>query len=596
MSPKRILPSGGSCTSETGVCSWKAIPYAEPMNKRFAPSRPLNSFEESLESPRYTSHRLLNGGYGPMCFQWFPGLSKRYDVSEDCLTLNIWAPFSESTTENEHLKPVILWIHGGSFLEGGGATHWSAYGLPGNDTIKLYDGANLVRAASEDASMEEILVVSAQYRLGPFGFLAQPTEDTTETTGGANGLGDIITTLQWINNHISKFGGDPNQITLMGEGSGSVTACALLHSPIAEGLFHRAILQSGNCYPSIDYLLPEQDAWYVRERFLENIYPADSNISKDDGSNYTDAQDFLLNAPAEELLNRTLNAYEGGSAATSWIPMYMDGLGSPSVDGKILPDLPVHLTPHRNMQVLVGVTSNDKVPAGLKRPSRSTKQFYAMLEIENLRKTYNDFGDEDDADLFLDACMRCESQEVLKRVADAGGSAFWYNYDCPKDAAPHGSTSLAVLGNIDQVAFESDIVKYLVGPPPCAELIRRMQKAWISFATTGNPGWVEASEEGKGALIFCQETLVEPLIDKFGRCDDWVEWASARGPQSIGNICMRESSSATSPPTKSTGSTTGLEMISGNSSSIIPTSIILILLLSSRYIIIRRWLGYSRVQ
>ncbi|KAL3931807.1 MAG: hypothetical protein SGBAC_011137 [Bacillariaceae sp.] len=576
-SPKRSLPKGASCSSSdtAGVCSWKAIPYAEPLNQRFAPSTPM---EDLLLGS--SSNQELNGGYGPMCFQWFPGLNhgNKYDVSEDCLTLNIWAPYSsneESTTnqdEEEVLKPVIVWIHGGSFLEGGHATHWSAYGLPGNDTIKLYDGTNLVRASMDDAS--EILVVSVQYRLGPFGFLVQPppppplenNNDRTSTTGGggggANGFGDIITALQWMKKHISDFGGDPNQITLMGEGSGAVTACALLHSPITQGLFHRVILQSGNCYPSIDYLLPPQEAWNVRERFLEKIYP--------ETGNYNNAQEFLLDAPAEEIFNRTLAAYSsaggGAAAATGWIPMYMDGLGSPSVDGRILPKLPIHLTPHPDVDVLAGVTSNDKVPAGLKRPTLSSRSsssssssssgskknteqsVYAMmmmLEIENLRKAYEDFGDEDDADLFLDACIRCQSQQVVKRVAaETTGNAFWYNYDCPKDAAPHGSTSMAVLGNIDPVAFESDVVKFLVGPPPSKELIHRMQKAWISFATTGNPGWEEASKDDMGARIGCQETKVEPLIDVFGRCDNWTEWANAHGPQSIGSICMRESSSS----------------------------------------------------
>ncbi|CAJ1965403.1 unnamed protein product [Cylindrotheca closterium] len=590
--PKRTLPKGASCSSDAGVCSWKAVPYAEPMNKRFAPSKPLKSLDV-LESPRYASQQRLNDGYGPMCFQWFPGLSEKYDVSEDCLTLNIWTPYCEATPENEDLKPVILWIHGGSFLEGGGATHWSAYGLPGSDTIKLYDGTNLVRAASNMTSMKEILVVSAQYRLGPFGFLAQPPGGNT-TTGGANGFGDIVTALQWMKKHISDFGGNPNKITLMGEGSGSVTACALLHSPVTKGLFHRVILQSGNCYPSIDYLLPPQDAWNVRERFLEMICPADPDIAKDhDCEKYADAQDFLLHAPADEILNRTLNGYHQGSVATGWIPMYMDGLGSPSVDGYILPKLPIHLTPHPGVEVMVGVTSNDKVPAGLKRPSRLAEHAYATLQIENLRKAYHDFEDEDDADLFLDACIRCQSQQVLKRVAETGSSAFWYKFDCPKDAAPHGSTSMAVLGNIDPVAFESDVVKYLVGPPPSEELIHRMQKAWISFATTGNPGWEEASNKGMGALIFCQETTIEPLIDKFGRCDNWTEWADTHGPQSTGSICMRESSMLSSQQTEASKSTTGLRVLSRQTMPILPTSIVLILFLVCRYIVIRRRLGYA---
>ena len=145
--------------------------------------------------------------------------------SEDCLFLNVWTPFLPSPTkkaQKKKLKAVMVWIFGGGFVTG------SAYDPAGGS-----DGTNL-------ASRGDVVVVSLNYRLGNLGFLA--LDDGI--TNGNYGLQDIITALEWIQEYIVNFGGDPSRVTIFGQSAGAAAVRALLASPKAEGLFHGAIMQS----------------------------------------------------------------------------------------------------------------------------------------------------------------------------------------------------------------------------------------------------------------------------------------------------------------------------------------------------------------
>jgi len=145
--------------------------------------------------------------------------------SEDCLNLNLWVPESPPP---EGGFPVMVYLHGGSFTGGSGAS-------------PIYDGAALARRG--------VIVVTLNYRLGALGFLALPglaKEDPDGSTGNY-GLLDQIAALRWVRRHIRAFGGNPERVTLFGESAGAMSACALLTSPLAKGLFSRVILQSGGC-------------------------------------------------------------------------------------------------------------------------------------------------------------------------------------------------------------------------------------------------------------------------------------------------------------------------------------------------------------
>ena len=157
--------------------------------------------------------------FSPACAQTVEWVT--IPKSEDCLYLNIWAP------EKARKLPVIVWIHGGGFF-GGTAGH------PG------FTGNNLAKRGA--------IVVSANYRLGIFGFFAHPelTAESPERASGNQGIQDQIAALRWVKNNIAAFGGDPDRVTIVGESAGSVSVAILVASPLAKGLFQRAIAESGN--------------------------------------------------------------------------------------------------------------------------------------------------------------------------------------------------------------------------------------------------------------------------------------------------------------------------------------------------------------
>ena len=146
-------------------------------------------------------------------------------LSEDCLYLNIWTP---AKTSEEHL-PVMVWIHGGAFTRGSGSTN-------------AYDG--------EILALKGAVVVTINYRLGMFGFFAHPdlTAESEHHASGNYAFLDQIAALEWVKKNIAAFGGDPKRVTIFGESAGSWAVNVLMASPLAKGLFQRAIGQSGGSF------------------------------------------------------------------------------------------------------------------------------------------------------------------------------------------------------------------------------------------------------------------------------------------------------------------------------------------------------------
>ena len=208
-------------TVDAGVARFLGIPYAAPPvgDRRWAPPEP---------PPAWVGRRGAKV-YGPGCMQaitpdGFGPWTREYvappPVSEDCLTLNIWAPAKRAGGP----RPVMVWIHGGAFMSGSNA-------------VPIYDGTELAK--------QGIVVVSINYRLGVFGFAAF-RDLAGDPGGGANfGLQDMLAALRWTQRNIAAFGGDPAQVTVAGQSAGAMAVHMLLVSPQADGLFARAIAQSG---------------------------------------------------------------------------------------------------------------------------------------------------------------------------------------------------------------------------------------------------------------------------------------------------------------------------------------------------------------
>ncbi len=212
---------------DNDLAIFKGIPYAAPPvnSYRWLPPQPVQPWEGIKKTIEY----------GPSCNQSLNRWDKKEDfpkLSEDCLYLNIWMPASsyfQSATKEKY--PVMVWIHGGGFVSGGSSQ-------------KIYDGSALAK--------QGIIVVTINYRLGRFGFYAHPAlqKENEENKWANYGIMDQIAALQWVQKNITEFGGDIHNITLFGESAGGASIITLMTIKDAQGLFNKAIIQSGTGHSS----------------------------------------------------------------------------------------------------------------------------------------------------------------------------------------------------------------------------------------------------------------------------------------------------------------------------------------------------------
>lgn len=216
-SPVVTAPAGAvRGLAEGEIASFKGIPYAAPPvgQMRWRPPAPAPVWSGVRDAAQF----------GPACIQPTPLVQSIYSAdlgrtSEDCLTLNVWTP------DLAGKAPVMVWIHGGALVTG-------------SSKETLYDGARLAR--------EGVVVVSINYRLGVLGWLSHPdlSAESPANVSGNYGLLDQVAALEWIKRNIASFGGDPDEVTIAGESAGGLSVLYLMSSPLARGLFDRAIAQS----------------------------------------------------------------------------------------------------------------------------------------------------------------------------------------------------------------------------------------------------------------------------------------------------------------------------------------------------------------
>ena len=205
---------------DAGIAVYRGVPFAEPPvgDLRWRPPMSVAAWDGTR----------MADTFGAACWQAGSAEDSVYsrgelDRSEDCLTLNVWSPASPGQS-----LPVMVWFHGGGHT--GGVS-----------SAKVFDGTAMARKG--------VLMVTANYRLGPLGFLAHPalSAESEHGVSGNYGLLDHVATLQWVHDNIAVFGGDPNNVTIFGQSAGSWSVCAMHASPLANGLFQKAIGHSGGC-------------------------------------------------------------------------------------------------------------------------------------------------------------------------------------------------------------------------------------------------------------------------------------------------------------------------------------------------------------
>ncbi len=272
----------GTINKDGNIHIFKGIPFAAPPvgELRWKAPQPVKPWTDIKVCDAFSASPMQPS---PAPFSMWSAefLIPKEPISEDCLYLNIWTGASSSTEK----KPVLVWIYGGGFSSGGSA-------------VPIYDG--------EAMAKKGIVFVSINYRVGVFGFLAHPdlTEESPHHSSGNYGLMDQIAALQWIQKNIAAFGGDPLNVTIAGQSAGSMSVNCLVASPLAKGLFNKAIAESGANFTNNNASL--QQAEEAGEKFTKSI-------------NVTSIEE-LRKLPAEELLKKS------------------QGMRGPIIDGYVLPE------------------------------------------------------------------------------------------------------------------------------------------------------------------------------------------------------------------------------------------------------------------
>jgi para-nitrobenzyl esterase len=469
----------GSPRDASGVLAFKGIPYAAP------PVGPLRWRAPQPPLP-WTGVRNATD-FGPRCMA-LPGrgLAKLDgSVSEDCLFVNIWTGAGSS----DEMRPVMVWIHGGAFQFGAGAE-------PNTD------GAHL--------AAKGVVLVSLNYRLGVFGFLAHPDLDKEGAPSGNFGLQDQIAALRWIRSNIARFGGDPNNVTIFGESAGAMSVGLLMTSPVAKGLFERAIGESGAFWDSGQGSIRTHAEALERGRELADRLGGGSLAR-------------LRAIPAEEI-----------AAKSTWT-LALDPVTqafSPSIDGFVLPEAPAQAFAkgrQAEIPLLAGWNGAEGVLfMGWSLPHRTASEFYAAAatkfggaQSEAFSKIYpagNDAHLSASAETLTgDLVIREQVWEWLQLHARTGRSrVFAYQFDRRSPYAPvpiHTAEIDFVFGTLSPQRLATP------GAEPDAgdrELSDQMMGYWINFARSGDPNgpglpkWRAYDADQPETMIFDQTTAEGP--------------------------------------------------------------------------------------
>lgn len=444
----------GAISADGNTRSFKGIPYAAPPvgPLRWKPPQPVASWSGVRPALEFGPRPMQGRIFEDMVF-------RDKGPSEDCLYLNVWIP---EKARHEKL-PVMVWIFGGGFAAGG-------------TSEPRQDGAKLCQ--------QGVIVVSMNYRLGIFGFLALPelTAESEHHASGNYGLMDQIAALRWVHENIAAFGGDPANVTLFGESAGSYSVSALVASPLARGLFQRAIGESGALF-SLKHPTPSlaaaEHTWtaFAQERLGTTSVAA------------------LRAKSAKELLDATMKPER---------PEYRA-----DVDGYVLP---------RDTDTLYskGEQAHVSLLAGWNRDEGNADSYFRgrAQTLANFRDIAGErFGDR--ADEFLKFYHATNDAEAQRAAADLEGDDFiaystwkWielhrqtsgqpvyrYEFDQPLppgvDSKPDFQLRVPHASDIEFV-FETLEQRHIPWTPAWSPADRRVSELmatyWTNFAKTGNP-------------------------------------------------------------------------------------------------------------
>lgn len=421
-------------------------------------------------------------------------------TNEDCLRVNVWTP----SIEDDKKRPVLFWIHGGGFTTG------SSQELPSTD------GENLSKKG-------DVVVVSINHRLNVLGFLDLSAYGDKYKHSANTSMLDIVAALEWVKTNISNFGGDPNNITIFGQSGGGAKVNTLMAMPKAQGLFHKAINQSGAFRMA---MLEKEDTQGIAAETLSVLGLNASQV------------DTLQNIPFSILS-------EASSKALKIVEKRMTAAGKPSIgfglswgpsrDGN---DLPYQLSSKevadmsKDIPLLIGTVKNEFAPfANMRFLNASEEQIMAHIKetykektdayLSAVKKAYpKDTHPKDLLD--VDTMFRPGAVAQANAKADLAGAAPVYMYLFTWQSPVFDGKYKAL--HCMELPFVFDTVErgknMTGGGQEAHELARKVSQAWINFARNGNPNhsglpeWPAYNSTDTATMHFDNTCKVHPQLDK----------------------------------------------------------------------------------
>jgi para-nitrobenzyl esterase len=448
-------------THQEGVFTFKGVPFAAPPvgERRWLPPQPVEAWQGVLQAGQFGTTAPQNpmlDGPGPK--------GEPEPQSEDCLFLNIWSPGLDNKR-----RPVMVWIHGGAFSIGSGSS-------------PMCEGSVLARR-------NDVVVVTVNYRLNLLGFL-----NLKEATGGKipatgnEGLLDQVAALKWVQEHIAAFGGDPDNVTIMGESAGSMSIACLLTMPAAKGLYHKAILESGVGTTT----MPLEKAVEVGRLFLEV-----TGISSDDVA-------ALRALTVEQLLAAEIDLRK--RLASPWEPMRITAT-APVMDGEVIPQMPTRAIAEgaakdipmiigSNLEewklFLVGEPHKEKIDRAqiVERLGHVIPSKYADEIVDRYYQTRSQRGDDTSpleilSAINTDVMFRIPALQMVEAQQRHNPAVFNYlfTYKSPAFGGVLGACHALEMSFV----FATHDDEFCGTGPEADKLSETIQDAWTSFACTGNP-------------------------------------------------------------------------------------------------------------
>lgn len=475
------------------VRAWLGVPYAASTSgqNRWRAPQPVSPWQGIRTAQKF-------GDIAPQPQTQLVPPIDGVSASEDCLSVNIWAPSAQH--EDQHHRPVMVWIHGGGYIIGSSA-------------VPSYNGATLARGG-------DVVVVTLNYRLGALGFL----DFSNLKSSGSNspepflqnlGLRDIVAALEWVRENISAFGGNPDDVTVFGQSAGAACITTLMTLPAARGLFHKAIAQSP---PATSVYLPER-IQEVSETYLELL-----------GHTHSNAADALHTLPASELVAPTMQLLNSVAINQPGTLAF-----APVVDGELIAEHPIdvfvrggqHPIPlmigsTRDEAALFTMMKSPLMPTNAHAIARmfdelAREQQNFPLELDHLARSYPAYPRKRGAiQISSDAGIRMP----VTWIAEAHSSVaptYVYRFDQATPllrlaglGAVHASEIPYVFGAVpEKTPFNRRQSVWIGGLRQAHKVSGRMQAHWTHFANTGQAAWSTYDPERRETFIIARKDALE---------------------------------------------------------------------------------------